>query len=127
MSENYPLLPIGRRAGGAIAAHRILRPGTSDGVMLQASAADQMLIAVSGPQATASGQRVEAHFAGIVPVEYGAVVEYGQELTADSQGRAVPATDGNRVAGIAMEAGGVGTIGSALIAPQLKPEPPGGD
>ena len=57
--------------------------------------------------------------AGIAAIEFGGNVARGALLTADADGKAVTAADGNRVIGIAEVSGAAGDIGQVLLAPGL--------
>lgn len=120
----YPLLEVNRTASGAVSPYRVVVP-SGDGQVAQASAATDALSGVAGQLGADPGDRIDIHYAGIVPVEYGGAVAVGDRLTADANGRAIKATAGTNVIGIAQEAGSTGVFGSLLIAPgALAPEPP---
>ena len=106
-------------AGGAVASHRIVKYGDADGKVVQSAAAEDAHVGVSGRASTASGGRVEIARAGIADVQYGGNVARGALLTADADGKAVAAADGNRVIGIAEVSGVAGDIGQVLLAPGL--------
>lgn len=107
-------------AGGAVAARRIVKFGSGDTAVVQASAATDSLIGVSDLGA-ASGESVAVIMGGIAAVEYGGNVTRGALLTADSNGKAVAAAPAagvnNRVIGTAMIGGVSGDIGSVLVNP----------
>lgn len=105
----------------AIAAYRIVKFGASDGSVLQANAATDLLIGATGrTYPEVANERVDIVREGFAEVEYGATVLRGQKLTADAQGRAIPAAPGGgnnvQVIGVAEVSGLVGDIGSMLIA-----------
>ena len=104
-------------AGGAIKAHRIVKYGNADGKVVQSAAAGNAHVGVSGRGDIASGGRVEIARAGIADIEYGGAVTRGDMLTADADGKAATAADGNRVVGVAEVTGVKGDIGQVLIAP----------
>ncbi len=114
---SHVLMWQAKDAGGAIAAHRIVKYGASDGTVVQSAAAADSHVGVSGRSAAASGERVEIARQGICDVEYGGNVARGAQLTADANGKAVTAAAGNRVIGIAEVAGADGDIGQVLLAP----------
>lgn len=119
---NNPLLTKSFTSGGVIAAYRIVKPGTSDGKVLQAAAATDSLMGVSGSLGVdASDKRIDVVQCGIAEVEYGGNISRGAALTADADGKAIaaaPATGANvRIIGFAEVSGVVGDIGSMLIAP----------
>lgn len=109
-------------AGGAINPYRILKWGASNGVVLQAAGATDLLVGVvNSVRALASGERTEMVRAGIAEVEYGGTVTRGQPLTSDASGRAVAATldpvNPPNIIGIAEESGVVGDIRPVMLVP----------
>lgn len=106
-------------AAAAIAAHRIVKYGAADGAIVQAAAAADALVGVSGRAKAAKDTRIEFARQGIADVEYGGNVTRGQLLTADGDGKAVTAADGNRVIGVAEVSGVAGDIGQVFLAPGL--------
>lgn len=113
----FPLLTINRHASGAIEPYRILAATATDGVLAQSTGPSSDHIAVSSNLSAADGERLDVEIAGIAPVQYGAVVAPGDPLTSDGDGKAVPATDADRVIGIAIEEGELDEIGSVLLLP----------
>ena len=106
-------------AGGAVAPRRIVKYDDADGKVVQSSAAADAHVGISGRAAAASGGRVEIARVGIADIEYGGAVARGALLTADGDGKAVTASGGNRVVGIAEVSGVAGDIGQVLLAPGL--------
>ena len=106
-------------AGGAVSPHRIVKYGDADGKVVQSAAAGDAHVGISGRATAAAGGRVEIARAGIADVEFGGNVTRGALLTADADGKAVAAADGNRVIGIAEVSGIDGDIGQVLVAPGL--------
>lgn len=108
-------------AGGVIAAHRIVKFGSSDTQVVQAAAATDSLIGVADLGAAASGDSVSVVMGGIAVVEYGGTVTRGALLTADASGKAVAAAPANgannRIIGTALVSGVTGDLGSVLITP----------
>jgi hypothetical protein len=102
-----PLLQKNFTAGGAIAAHTIVKFSSSDTVVVAAAAATDLLIGVCNEVGPASGERCDVIMAGIAYVKAGAAVTRGTLLTADSSGRAVTAAPAggvnNNVIGRALE------------------------
>lgn len=121
MQTGNPTLTKNYASGAAIAAHRIVKWDSGDLAVVQAGAATDLAIGVSDLGCTASGDQLDIHRAGIVPVEYGGNITRGQKLVPDSNGKAVaaaPSTGGNvHVIGIAEISGVSGDIGLMLIAP----------
>jgi len=98
-------------AGAAINPYRIAKFSSSDGVVIQGAAATDALIGVFDiPAAAITGNRVDVVRNDFAQVEYGGTVTRGDLLTADSVGRAVTASSGNRVVGTAEVSGVVGDI-----------------
>lgn len=116
-----PILTKTRVADGAITKHRIVKPGSDDDSVAQASAATDALMAVATELAAADTERVDVTYVGVVEVEYGGNVTRGQLLTSDADGKAIaaaPATGANMsVIGRAVVSGVSGDIGSVHIAP----------
>lgn len=102
-------------AGGAIAANRIVKHGAGDTLMVQAAAATDKSVGVADAD-TASGARVDVVMSGTADVQYGGTVARGDLLTADANGKAVVASTGNRVIGVALVSGVAGDIGEVLLA-----------
>jgi hypothetical protein len=101
-----PLLHKSFRAGGAIAAFRIVRMSAADTVV-QAAAVTEGLIGVNDDVAALAGESCDVVMAGMAFVEAGAAFAVGARLTTDSQGRAVAATPAagvnNAIIGIAVD------------------------
>jgi len=116
---NNPSLIKNFIAEAAVAPYRIVKFGTNDDSVVQAAAAADASIGVNGALAGDIGKRVDIVLLGATEVEYGAAVTRGDLLTADADGKAVPAIAGNRVIGIAMASGVAGDIGSLTIAPSI--------
>jgi len=105
-------------AEAAIAPHRICKPGSADGTVVQAAAAANLAIGVSDSLgADAAGDRVDIHTIGVVEVELGGAVARGAQITADANGKGVTAAAGNRTAGISRVSGVAGDIVLMLLAP----------
>lgn len=108
-------------SGAAIAARRIVKFDSTDGVVIQAAAATDAMVGVSDLGCTASGDRLDIIRSGLVPVEYGGTITRGALLTADSNGKAVaaaPSAGANvRVIGIAEVSGVSGDVGLVMLEP----------
>lgn len=108
-------------AQGAIAAFRIVKPGTSDRTLVQAAASTDALIGVMESVAPDDGERCDAIRVGIARVEFGGTVAAGDPITADANGRgikAAPAAGSNvRIVGFAEVAAVSGDIADVLLAP----------
>lgn len=105
-------------AGAAVAARRIVKFGSGDTAVIQASDDADLMIGVSDLGA-ASAEYCDVIVDGIALVEYGGTVTRGDLLTADSDGKAVAAAPAakatSRVIGVAMISGVAGDIGSVKI------------
>ena len=116
-----PMLIKNYTAEAAIAAYRIVKPGAADGGVLQAAAATESLMGVTGSVAPASGERVDVIKSGIAQIELGGTVTRGGFLTADANGKAVAAAPSagvnNRIIGFAEVSGVSGDIIDVLLAP----------
>lgn len=123
-------------ADAAIARHRIVKFGATDGAVAQADGATAALLGISTEIPAAAAERVDVYLAGLVDVEYGGNVTRGDLLTSDANGKAIKATrhthtenaaaayeqNANtsvstevRTIGIAMVSGVAGDIGSCHI------------
>ena len=111
MSRNIPALTLNYTAEGAIATRRLVKHGSADGKVAQASTNTDTLLGVSTDIPAEAGGRVDVIREGIVPVLYGGSITRGQPLTADAQGRAVAASSGQQVVGFAEVSGVEGDIG----------------
>lgn len=126
-----PLMTKNFVAGAAIAAHRIVKFGSADGVVVQAAAAGDLLVGViQQPGGAANGDRCDVDVAGITEVEAGGTIARGTLVTADTDGKAIaaaPAADTNiRVIGVALVTAASGDIIPMLLAPGgIQGEPAG--
>lgn len=101
----------------AIPRHRIVAFGANDYECTLATDGSAVLLGVSADVDTlATDERCDVHIAAQIPdVVYGAAVALGDLLTADAEGKAVPAGAGDNYIGIAMLSGAAGDIGNLLI------------
>ena len=94
-------------AGGTIAPRRLVKYGANDGEVLQAAAATDLIIGVSGSAEThASGERIDVILSGSAEVDAAGVIARGSKVVSDANGKAViaaPAAGSNvHVAGFVM-------------------------
>jgi|GEM_PF-537610 len=124
MGFSHPGLIFNKVAEGAINPYRIVKAGSSDAQVAQASGNTDSLVGVinyCGDNAFASGERADIIYSGVAEVEYGGVVTRGDLLTADSNGKAVKLTDAMLQSGacesigFAFESGVSGDIGSIFV------------
>lgn len=116
-----PLLNKNYLAEAAISPYRIVKPGTSDGNILQGAAATDFLVGVCESVGPALGERCDVVKSGIADVEFGGAVTRGAAVTSDANGKAVaaaPAAGSNvRIIGFAEVSAVAGDIGPILVAP----------
>lgn len=95
-------------AEAAVLPYRVVKFGTADGSVIQATAATDALVGVADNlgQATA-GARVDVGVVGIVEAEAGAAITRGALLSVDSSARVITAA--------ASAGSNVRTIGVALV------------
>lgn len=118
---NIPGKIITLDASAEVAGRRIVTLTGDDYEAAQASAASDALIGISTETGAPDGGRLDVIIDGVSNVEYGGTVAAGDPLTADAQGRAITAADGDNVVGRALIAGVSGDIGSVIIAPFVLP------
>ncbi len=113
-----PILEKEYLADGAVAAYRIVKPGSAEDDAAQATAVSEKLLGVS-QHAAVDNERVRVMEQGITKVEYGGNVAFGDPLTSDANGKAVAAAPSagvnNYIIGFARAAGVSGDIGRALL------------
>lgn len=105
-------------ASGTINEYRLVKFGTTDKTVLQASTGtDKLAGVVCLPKGTtaATADPVDVIKSGIADVIYGGTVAVGDYLTSDAQGRAVVATAGDNVIGTAELSGVLGDLGAVHI------------
>lgn len=110
-----PTLIMNYIALSAIAAHRFIAPGAEDNSVIQASGGTAALIGVSTDVNASTGGRADVVHSGLTPVEFGGSISFGDPLTADEDGKAVVAQEGDRIAGTAMCSGINNDIGLVLL------------
>lgn len=122
---------VALRAGGTIYNHRILAFGSSDDVVVQASASTDLFMGVSYlPNAHEdpvrigqaiptpsldAGDTVDMVINGYPQVEYGGTVARGTAVTSDADGKAVAAAAGDQILGYAGFSAVDGDIGPVII------------
>lgn len=111
------LLVKTKTAGAAIAAYRLLKHGSADNSVLQATAVSSTFGGVSGHTPVASGEKIDVELVGIAEVTLGGTVTRGALLTSDANGKGVAAAATNTVWGVAMASGVADDVISMLIAP----------
>lgn len=107
-------------AEAAIAANRIVKPGSTDHFVVAGAASADLLIGVTH-MAPAANERVDVMVQGIADVKLGGGVTRGQWITSDATGQGVAAAPGAgvnaSVIGWARQSGVSGDIIEVVIAP----------
>ncbi len=116
---NHPTLTKNFIAEGAVAARRFIVHGSADGQVAQASGVSGAIVGVSDELGAADTERLDAHLAGVPEVEYGATITRGQRLTADADGKAIPAVEQTAQAVVAGGAAGDFTVTGLLTTDTL--------
>lgn len=109
-------------SAGAIPKFRLVAATATDGIVAQAATATDKIIGTTGPAGVdGADKRIDVCLDGIRDVEFGDDVVFGDPLTSDAEGRAIPAAPAAgsnvRIVGTAMENGGVGVIGKVHVVP----------
>lgn len=104
-----------RLSTAAIALSRIVKGTTTDRTVTQSSAAADKHVGVSLQACTAAGDELDIAHDGMVRVQCGGTVAFGDFLTSDANGKAVVATAGERFCLVAQENGTDTEIIDALI------------
>ena len=98
-------------AGGAIEPRRIVKMGASDGTVLQAGAAADLVFGVcNSAQSRVTNDRVDVQVAGIASVEAGGTIARGAKVMSDSAGKGIAAAAS---AGANVEVIGVAVVTAA--------------
>lgn len=108
------------QAAATVNAYRIVKFDTTDLTVIQGAAATDTTIGINqSPQAARVGDYVMIAYTGIGKVELGGTVVRGDLLTTDTVGRAVVslAAPTDRVIGVALQSGGLGTVIRCVISP----------
>lgn len=102
-------------SGAVVAGKRFVKFGATEGEVIQAAAATDLIAGVSDLGADAIGDTLDVHHVGITPIELGGNVTQGQRVTSDAVGRAVAAGLGANVGAIALESGVLGDHVPCLV------------
>jgi hypothetical protein len=105
----------------AVGANLIVKPGSTDDYVVQAAAAADFLMGISGNIAGDAGGRVDIIKEGIADVIAAGAITRGGPVTADANGKAVAAAPGAganvRIIGFAEATAASGDIIGVLISP----------
>ncbi|QYD20539.1 DUF2190 family protein [Klebsiella quasipneumoniae] len=114
---NIPGLITCHKAEVALAARRLVTHGTVPDEITLAIDGSKLIIGVTTLVAASAGEPADVVRSQLTPVVYGDDVAAGDPLTADAEGRAVPATAGQFYLGFAEYDGAEDDLGSVWIAP----------
>lgn len=121
MSKSKPIHYDNFSFGGTVGGYRIVKHGSGDDTVVQASAATDFVIGISDSPGGVSGEGGDVCRVGIHPLTYGGSVTRGAALMSDSEGRGITATASAgvniRIIGFAEVSGVSGDTGSCFIAP----------
>ena len=108
-------------AATAVPKRTLVKFGATDGTVVPAAAATDLIIGMSGDDAAAVGERCDVFMVGgIGEVVAGGTVGAGALVTSNASGAGISTTTaGNRYVGIAEVSGVAGDIISVIIAPGL--------
>lgn len=118
MATARDLFDISVPAGSDLSAKKYYLVKRSGGNLAVCSTAGERPLGVLQDDPAASGRAGLVRTAGLTKVEAGGTITQDQLLTVDANGKAVAATAGGYVWGVANEAGSSGEIISALIGMQ---------
>ncbi|MBN5381466.1 DUF2190 family protein [Serratia marcescens] len=114
---NIPVLITAHKVEAATLPRQLVMHGTVDDEITPAVDGSKLIIGVTSAIGNDIGEAADVIRSGLAIVRYGADVTVGQPLTADAEGRAVPAAAGNFYIGFAEYAGAEDDHGSVWIAP----------
>jgi hypothetical protein len=108
MSWNIPSLVLNYTSGAAVAANRIVKMA-SDTTVIQGAAAADSLIGVN------TELSLDIAMGGVAEIEAGGSITRGALVTSDTVGRAVTASEDNRVIGVALKSASTSGIIPVLL------------
>ncbi|CAI0907954.1 capsid cement protein [Serratia ficaria] len=114
---NIPVLITAHKVEAATLPRQLVIHGTVDDEITPAVDGSKLIIGVTSAIGNDIGEAADVIRSGLAIVRYGADVTVGQPLTADAEGRAIPAAAGNFYIGFAEYAGAEDDNGSVWIAP----------
>ncbi len=124
---NIPVLTTAHKVEATVLPRQLVTRGTVDDEIVPAADGSKLIIGVTTIIGSTIGEAADVIRYGLAPVKYGADVTVDQPLTADADGRAIPAAAGDFYIGFAEYAGAEDDLGSVWIAPgQLAAAPAGG-
>lgn len=118
MTQIHGLI-VGYSTEGEVKGCHVVCHGEAVGSVKQATAATDKLLGVSTRVTTNATEHTDVVRSGLALVTYGDTVKRGDPLTADAQGRAVKATNGNIIIGFAEEDGEADEVGGVFLMPGM--------
>lgn len=117
MAIEQNLVTITRAAGADLSSSQYkFVESNSSGTATVCGTAGEYALGVLQNDPT-SGNAATIAVSGISKVVLGDTVAINVEVSTDASGRAIPATTGHKIVGIAIVGGAVGNIGSVLLRP----------
>ncbi|EPA9110263.1 capsid cement protein [Serratia liquefaciens] len=114
---NIPVLTTAHKVEAATLSRQLVIHGTVDDEITPAVDGSKLIIGVTSAIGNDIGEAADVIRSGLAAVRYGADVTAGQPLTADAEGRAIPAAAGDFYIGFAEYPGAEDDLGSVWIAP----------
>lgn len=117
MAIEHDLDNISRVAGADLSSAQFkFVESNSSGTVTVTNAAGEYVLGVlqNNP---ASGQAATVAVGGISKVVLGGTVSINDQISTDASGRAIAATTGHKIVGIAIKGGAVGEVGSVFLRP----------
>jgi hypothetical protein len=96
MKTEQPILITSIKAVSEVDKHRFITAGGTQGT-------DEFYPLGVSNAATSIGEEIPVICYGIVLVETGAALAYSQDVMSDTEGKAIPSTNGNLTRGVALE------------------------
>lgn len=115
MTTQQRLLTISLEAAADLSLLQFRFMELSSGQVQAVSGAGGNSVGVLQNDPAAQGRAAEVAFGGIVKVEAGATVTQDADVQSDAVGRAIDASTGDRVLGVALDAGAIGELIRVLL------------
>lgn len=112
--DNKPGLIANFTAATTIEPRRFVKFSATANEVTTAGSGD-VALGVTPDVGANAGQRCDVILTDIAPVVYGDAVTQGQLLKSDDNGAAIPITEGDTPAGLAMVSAASGEIGAVLL------------
>ncbi len=96
---------ISYKANAALPMYTIVAASTNHNEVKLATSGTDLIKGITSDVDVKQGNLVDVQHYGVTKVRCGSVIKDGEAFTADSEGRAVKAKDGDNIAGIMLEDG----------------------